>query len=123
MRPEKFSRIAAGSDLMTRAVLCSQDWPCRSSFKPGDAVRNHLREQMGPSLNSGVARLIHLLTQVVLTSFPQPWLFARLAMRHVTQAIGAQNYLRFSHSRSIIRAIICELRSGKPGREDVLEVK
>jgi hypothetical protein len=33
--------------------------------------QNHLREQMEPTLTSRLACLIHLLTQVVLTSFPE----------------------------------------------------
>jgi hypothetical protein len=41
------------------------------SCEPGNAVRNHLREQLEPKLNSRLEWLIHLLTQVVLTSWPR----------------------------------------------------
>jgi len=38
------------------------------SLKQRNGVRNHLREQMEPKFNSRPEWLIHLLTQVVLTS-------------------------------------------------------
>jgi hypothetical protein len=56
---------------LPRAVLYSQDEPLYPSSQ------NHLREQMEPELNSRLEWWIHLLTQVVLTSWPRVALYSR----------------------------------------------
>jgi len=51
-----------------RAFCCATKRPVLKPFKQPNAVRNPLREQMGPKVNTRLEQLIRLLTQAVLTS-------------------------------------------------------